>query len=1852
MGNSPGFNWNQFPAASGAPKPPANPAGFDWNSFSPATATPQPAAPPATASAEPNPTTKTGFDWSQHPESAQEQPEATTWYGKSWDWLNKPLLDLHRQGAGGFEAGAEDVLSGLTSPLSAGLAIGTLGTGPLLEALGIGARELPVALQATRSLVDAGFTVQQVHGLVQQSPEFLDALKYGDYETAKRLGVNMLAGGAFAALGTRSVFSDFGTLAEKTGLRKGNEHVAAAREEFGKYQLDVEKAEGARRQLKDAALKGLDDPNMLPDDKPRFITAEERAAQVRTDQEKEFREWFGASKVRDPSGKPLRVYHGTRAGEDFTEFSTEGPPTNEEGSDKVTSSGDPNAYMGAHFAKEPEVAGKFAAGSEQWMKSRHVEGEEKPRVIPAYLKLENPVEFKSEEELQGFIYEGKLTGYEADALLNEAMRADGIHPEEDEEAADEWMQKYESDKDFRRDQNRWIFEDARLSDDEIGEHTLSTAAADLGSNARSRLRDFGHDGVVYKNRVEGGTSYIAFDPEQIRQALPRQREAATVTPAEQPAVKPPAPQPQPEEAKQWQTPEALKKFETENLEEKYTPASDTVGGLKVRDEVPNTDSIAASLNDRKVLKGIREVPVSDFSEMKYANARENQRVAKLADAIKESGEINPLIVVHDAEGSYVLEGGHRLAALQKLGIEKFPAMVVEDTESLAQAGPKKTLDVYKDDPERAAYYAKVGEQYQKNVIDKAPDVPEGKKPIAHVLLGGTASGKSTLTNALLHDNPHIISVNPDEAKLQVPEYEHLKAVDLKTAAAHVHDEAKLISKDILDRVLKAGKDFIYDATTSGEDDAGFIKDLQDRGYHVSLEGVSVPTDEALVREGVRAEISADPVNRGRYTPRERILKNHKGAVENWNKLNKIADEAHLHDNTGAEMRPIYSRLSNGDELWYDRAAHEDFQGKANGKEKRLFNTEEELQNEIGRRVAERRAAEESANRTAAAPAGNDAGGNGAVQNGVESTVREGAAGVRPAEPGVNAPDSGALPVAARGGSSLEEAAGQLTRKLGRKEKRRLLGAIFRWVDTGGDKERLAQQIDALKASSEFKENYSAKEQAEILARYDLARKLTPAQVDFAKRIRQNLEQDLEFSYQHGLVRQAHENYITHIWGEEPSTNEPVNTRKFQSNSGQFDTNVTFAKRRTFGSAFDGEVLGYKLKTDDPVELMANYRYKTAKAIAARDFMERLYDKGLRLPDGRAMVALSGSGETINDDERPSTFVDHNRMRSTRISTKMVAEMEKSGELQDHLTNGTIRQLAMESVRLPEKVQEQLRKNPEELQARMESGELKKAPGEDGEIFGVRPVYGWETGDYKHIDHPAFRGWQFATNAADGSPVFVKGDLRVHPDAAEFLKRAVGADRSPLRDLRIGDVHVGQKLMKLSSEAKHLTLSLSPFHLVQEGLRAVMTGINPFGKLDFDLEHDTALQQGVVHGLTLLRHPGELESYQEGVSSHSSVINKIPGLREIQGGLQHFLFDRYIPGLKARGYKSLFERYRAEYPEMSTSQAAAAAAAHTNEVFGGLNYAQMGRSLASQDAMRMGLLAPDWLESEVRLLHRAVDPKRGAIMRQDLARISLYTFAAARVLNLLTTGNAHPEAPFGVVLPGQKGQDDKVFSFRTLPVDMMHAMSDPRQFLAGRVNPLTVRPGIEGITGRDYFGRKVTPGQEFRDAVTGVVPIATQIPAKRLLNIQDVSNPEMVARMAGMSVNRYRTEAEKLAQEKASDRMPSGPVTDQELAAHQRNIRLEDMLRNGNVTPAQLRQQLPRTVAQNIIDGANLTPLQARFKRLPLADALEVWNMALPREKEELIGEMRKKRGAYLKSHHAQERAADPSWHKLQAVFGQ
>lgn len=120
--------------------------------------------------------------------------------------------------------------------------------------------------------------------------------------------------------------------------------------------------------------------------------------------------------------------------------------------------------------------------------------------------------------------------------------------------------------------------------------------------------------------------------------------------------------------------------EKENWDKRFPRAGAVVSGLEVINKIDNKDSIDASLENYYTYEGIRECPMSYFGTGGYANINETKRSERLAQEIKIYKKITPLIVVIDNEGPYILEGGHRIQALQILGIKSFPALVVLDQE--------------------------------------------------------------------------------------------------------------------------------------------------------------------------------------------------------------------------------------------------------------------------------------------------------------------------------------------------------------------------------------------------------------------------------------------------------------------------------------------------------------------------------------------------------------------------------------------------------------------------------------------------------------------------------------------------------------------------------------------------------------------------------------------------------------------------------------------------------------------------------------------------------------------------------------------------------------------------------------------------------------------------------------------------------------------------------------------------------------------------------------------------------------------------------------------------------------------
>lgn len=180
----------------------------------------------------------------------------------------------------------------------------------------------------------------------------------------------------------------------------------------------------------------------------------------------------------------------------------------------------------------------------------------------------------------------------------------------------------------------------------------------------------GHDGVVFQNLRDAATKdtdvpstvYAVFEPTQIKSVTGNTGAFDPANPDIRYSARP-----------------------VDEAELRKIAGNEKVDGREVinRDDIPNRGSISASLGNYKILPGLREVPMDAFTLTgKHYSADGQRRIDRLAEEIRNSGQITPLIVVQDNQGYYILEGGTRADALAKLGAKSFPAMVVKDLDSL------------------------------------------------------------------------------------------------------------------------------------------------------------------------------------------------------------------------------------------------------------------------------------------------------------------------------------------------------------------------------------------------------------------------------------------------------------------------------------------------------------------------------------------------------------------------------------------------------------------------------------------------------------------------------------------------------------------------------------------------------------------------------------------------------------------------------------------------------------------------------------------------------------------------------------------------------------------------------------------------------------------------------------------------------------------------------------------------------------------------------------------------------------------------------------------------------------------
>ena len=370
----------------------------------------------------------------------------------------------------------------------------------------------------------------------------------------------------------------------------------------------------------------------------------------------------------------------------------------------------------------------------------------------------------------------------------------------------------------------------------------------------------------------------------------------------------------------------------------------------------------------------------------------------------------------------------------------------------------------------------------------------------------------------------------------------------------------------------------------------------------------------------------------------------------------------------------------------------------------------------------------------------------------------------------------------------------------------------------------------------------------------------------------------------------------------------------------------------------------------------------------------------------------------------------------------------------------------------------------------------------------------EARDYKYIDHPALRKWKWATNDAAGNPIFTEGNMVIHPDAYGRLNAILG--KSKIRTYTIpkdvpiiGGTQPGRAALNASGFIKG-TILLGPFHQFHLMEHALFHEVNPLNARSVDFKTRPVLKDLVGHGMMLYNHSA-LSDFSEGVSS-GGLLHKIPGVGNVLRQYQEWLFQDYIPRLKAEMGEAAVKRAEKYYAKdlasgkFTRDQLLENVAKQGNAAFGEQNYKYMGRNPTMQDALRLVAFAPDFLESRLKFAGQAARPY-GKEQSMALLRGAIGMATLAQTANIMFGDDKKPhfEKPFSVIVNGHE------YAPRSVIGDMWHLFANPRSFVYYRMNPLYVRPTIELLTGRDMYGRQSDFVQWGTDLAKSWIPIPAQ-----------------------------------------------------------------------------------------------------------------------------------------------------------------
>jgi predicted ABC-type ATPase len=221
--------------------------------------------------------------------------------------------------------------------------------------------------------------------------------------------------------------------------------------------------------------------------------------------------------------------------------------------------------------------------------------------------------------------------------------------------------------------------------------------------------------------------------------------------------------------------------------------------------------------------------------------------------------------------------------------------------------PSDTLTHYSPNGQLTPERRKLWDQITAHFLDQVEQPQPGEKPELVMMMGGTASGKSSATKHL--DTSQLVHLDADAVKGMIPEYQEAVQGNARNAAALAHEESSAIMKEIRAKALAQGKSMLMDGTGAAKEKyLSFMRQAKARGYHVTVLMTDVDKDTALARARERAEKT------GRYVPEHFIHDAYAKVPHNFIPIAHEADDFALYNTRTSPAAKVWSRYDGHEQV--------------------------------------------------------------------------------------------------------------------------------------------------------------------------------------------------------------------------------------------------------------------------------------------------------------------------------------------------------------------------------------------------------------------------------------------------------------------------------------------------------------------------------------------------------------------------------------------------------------------------------------------------------------------------------------------------------------------------------------------------------------------------------------------------------------------------------------------------------------------------------------------------------------------------------------------------------------------------